>query len=76
MKHRLVKLMAERQDKSGERVTAMDVSRGAGITPQTLYKWLNDGIKRFDSETVEKLCDYFGCEVGDLLYLEDEKESA
>lgn len=76
MKHRLIELMAKRQEKTGERVTVIDVARGAGVSPQTMYKWVNEGITRFDSETVAKLCNYFGCELHELLYLEEEKKPA
>lgn len=70
MKHRLVELMAERQARTGERLTATAVAEKAGVSKQTLYNWINQGITRFDADTVVKLCTYFGCKLEELLYID------
>lgn len=46
------------------------LSQDTGISRPTLTKIYNNETFRIEFETVEKLCDYFNCEVSDLMYLE------
>ena len=74
MKHKLVELMAKRQSDTGERITVTAVAEGTGVNKQTLYNWINDGVTRFDSDTVVRLCRYFECDLNDLVYIDWEGE--
>ncbi|MDM8527623.1 helix-turn-helix transcriptional regulator [Anaerolineales bacterium HSG24] len=50
------------------------VAKETGLSPATLYNFENGRTKRVDYNTLASLCQYFGCEVGDLLeYVEDEE---
>ena len=45
-----------------------------GISRPTLTRIYNDESDRIELLTIQKLCDYFECDVGDLLYLDEESE--
>jgi putative transcriptional regulator len=68
LKNNLRILMA----KNGVR-TMVELEEKSGVSRQVLDRFEKDKSKRLDFETVVKLCDFFECSVGDLLYLEEEK---
>lgn len=79
MKNRLLELMAKRQSEmslaAGEPIemNLAVVSRETGISRQALTVWKNQELDGLRRETVETLCEYFNCNIGDLLYLEKEQ---
>lgn len=44
-----------------------DVSRETGLNRNTVTLLYKETAQRIDLEAIDKLCDLFGCEVGDLL---------
>lgn len=76
VRNNLVKLMGEKQAKSGEIVNLMKVAAESGVRHNILTRWARQEITRFDAPVVERLCDYFNCEPGDLLYIERDKTKA
>ncbi len=58
-----------------KKVTIEQVSQATGISRNTISKLYHDkdltGIK-FD--TLEKLCEYFGCNISDLLVLDKDNQ--
>ncbi len=69
VKTRLHVLMGEKKIRS-----INQLSNETGITRQTLTRIYNQEAERLDFVTISKLCEFFDCEVGDLLYLEKEGE--
>jgi putative transcriptional regulator len=57
----LSRLMGEK------RVRIIDIARATGISRNLLAKLYHDRARRIDIGDLEKLCQYFGCAVGDLL---------
>ena len=52
----------------GERkLKIADVSRAIGINRNTITLLYYEKAKRIDFEVLDKLCEYFGCSVGDIL---------
>ncbi len=47
--------------------TITEVEKETGLSRHTLTKIGNNDARRIDIGTLEKLCDYFECEVGDIL---------
>lgn len=70
MRNRIVALMGAKQAREERRISAVEVAAAAGISSQAMYKWINNEVVNFKSDTVEKLCRYFECEIGDLLYID------
>jgi putative transcriptional regulator len=56
-----------------KRLKIADVVRDTGINRSTVNRLFHETNNRIDFETLEKLCIYLGCEVGELLeFREDE----
>lgn len=60
IKCHLARLMGEKKMK------VMDVSRETGLNRNTVTLLYKETAQRVDFETIEKLCELFECDVGDL----------
>ncbi|MFC0188447.1 helix-turn-helix domain-containing protein [Fictibacillus aquaticus] len=69
MKNNLRLLMA----KKGVR-TMVELEEKSGVSRQVLDRMDKNKSKRLDFDSIAKLCMFFGCEIGDLLYLAEEGE--
>jgi putative transcriptional regulator len=69
IRNRLMELMQERERKIGRRLKQRDVARAVGTADHTIMNWLRNEVSRFDSDLLERMCEFFECEVGDLIYL-------
>ena len=49
------------------------LEKETGITRKTLTKLYDGEGKGIDYDTLDKLCKYFGCTVGDILEFEDKE---
>lgn len=56
-----------------KRYSIQDVHAKTGLSRGTISSLYNDRATRIDFETITKLCDLFGCEVGKLLILDNQK---
>lgn len=66
MKHihmRIVELLAERGISKNQICKDLDIPRG------NFNRYCRDEFQRIDANLVVKLCDYFNCDIGDLLVL-------
>lgn len=52
------------------RYSIQDVHVKTGLARSTVTQLYHDKATRIDFETIEKLCDLFDCEIGDLLKIE------
>jgi len=66
IRFRLKQLVADKEFQEDRRVTLEEIARATGIHRTTLSKIAN--IKGYNTTTdnLDKLCEYFGCELGDL----------
>jgi putative transcriptional regulator len=60
IKCHLARLMGERK------MNIMDVARETGLNRNTVTLLYKETAKKVDLEAMEKLCDFFDCEVGEL----------
>ncbi|MEA4812038.1 MAG: helix-turn-helix transcriptional regulator [Anaerolineaceae bacterium] len=60
-------LLASRSAKERKRIPLTEVQAATGITWQTLQKWSINKVKSYDAQVLDKLCEFFACETGDLL---------
>ena len=67
---RLKELMAQKGRLEGRRVTYDDIYKATGIFSSTLSRLAAGRAKRVDLTVLERLCEYFDCEPGDLLVLQ------
>jgi putative transcriptional regulator len=68
IKNKLSILMAENDIR-----TMIELSNKTGLDKNTISNWYNQKITRFSAETLEVLCEFFDCQVGDILVYEKEK---
>jgi putative transcriptional regulator len=72
-------MLLQKEAHENRRISRNELMAETGIAHTTILRWERNEIVKFDASVVEALCVYFGCDVGDLLYLEhleDEVESA
>jgi len=55
------------------KVNIQDVSDATGITRKTISKMYHEISTQVRFDVLEKLCLYFDCEIGDILYLEKDE---
>lgn len=72
IRFRLAELMADAQFKTGRRVTLIEISEATGINRMTLSRMANVHGYSTSTDTIEKLCRFFGCQVGDVVQYVDE----
>ena len=65
-------LLAQKATKQQQNIALMDVQRETGIAWSTLNSWANNQLTRYDAPVIKALCEYFDCQVGDLLVYEKE----
>jgi DNA-binding Xre family transcriptional regulator len=71
LKNRLFVLLNEKERELGRNIPQAELARELGTTTSTISRWMGNRIERFDAPVVEKMCDYFKCKVGDLLYIDE-----
>lgn len=76
MKSNLSILMGQKSQRDGRRITLRTVAEETGLTKHTVYKIADNTIREYPKMAIEKLCDYFGCQLHELLTLVDSPENA
>lgn len=71
MKTNFLVLLAKKQQQAGKRLSLRQVAAESGVKPYTVYGFANNTLKEYPADAIAKLCDYLGCEIGDLLHLEE-----
>lgn len=69
MKSNLALLMGQKSQREGRRITLRTVADETGLTKHTVYKIADNTIKEYPKTAIEKLCDYFKCDIHELLSL-------
>jgi putative transcriptional regulator len=73
--NRLRMLLAEKATLEQRNIALKEVNRETGVAWSTLNAWANNQVTRYDAPVISALCDYFNCQVGDLLVYENNKSS-
>ncbi len=72
---RLKVLIAEKEVAERRTIPYEEIKNVTGIATSTLSSLAKSTTTRFFEDTLVKLCEYFNCQVGDLLvYVPDEEE--
>ncbi len=61
IKNHLSKLMGEK------RITITEVAKSTGMSASTISNLYNEKVKRLDFDTLEKLCEFFNCNIQDII---------
>lgn len=67
IRFRLKELMAEREFRENRVITLAEVAEATGIHRVTLSKIANNRGYHTGTDILDRLCAYFGCQVGDLV---------
>ena len=62
-----LKSLMEQREFEGQRVTYTDIRRATGISLSALSEFGSNKTSRYHEDLLAALCEYFGCQVGDLL---------
>jgi putative transcriptional regulator len=66
VRNRILALMGEKQAKTNKTVNQAEVAEFVGMSPQAFSKWVNNEVRSYSDEVLDKLCDFFECEPGDI----------
>jgi len=73
----LSEIMADYRFRTGRRLTAIELSEATGISRNTLSRMLNSKGHSTSTDSLDSLCKFFGCEIGDLVkYVPDDQANA
>lgn len=64
---RLSWLRLDKQAKEDRKLPYHIIAEETGLSTGVLVRLMNSNFERVDTSTIERLCKYFGCQVGDLL---------
>ena len=67
IRNRVPELLSAKEQAEGREISLQRFSLEAEINYNTAQKWYKQQVSRFDEDTVLKICNYFQCDVGDLL---------
>jgi DNA-binding Xre family transcriptional regulator len=64
-------LLAQKEMREDRSISLRKVALETGVREYTVYGFANNTLREYPVEAVAKICEYLGCEVGDLLKLEE-----
>jgi DNA-binding Xre family transcriptional regulator len=70
MRNRLLELIQQRERKTSRRIKLKDLADFVGVTNHTVTSWIRNDVRKYEAHIVEGFCDYFDCDLSDLLYFE------
>lgn len=69
-------LLTEKRERDQRKWITAEISRATGLNRAILRRYALDEIKRFRVTTLDTLCEFFDCQVGDLLYIDGMEEES
>jgi DNA-binding Xre family transcriptional regulator len=70
LKNRLLILIQEREQKISRRIKLKDLAEFVGVTNHTITSWIRNDVRKYEAHIIEGFCDYFDCDINDLLCFE------
>lgn len=64
-------LLAQKEMRENRTISLRKAALETGIREYTVYGFANNTLREYPAEAIAKMCGYLGCEVGDLLKLEE-----
>jgi putative transcriptional regulator len=63
-------LLAQKEIKESRRIPYEEIKLKTGMAMSTISAWSTNTITRYDANTIASLCEYFNCDVGELIVYE------
>ena len=78
IRSKLKQLRLDKEERERRKLTYKVISQETGLSEGVLVRMINSNFERVETPTLNALCKYFGCDVGDLLgYVpDDQREGA
>ncbi len=76
IRNNFARLLEEKSRRENRFIPLSEVANTAKIARKTLYKWERNEVEEFNGDVVEKLLQYFGVPLGDLLEVEAKKKTS
>jgi putative transcriptional regulator len=67
IRYKLKELVAQKEFEDGKRLMIKDIAESTGINRMTLSKILNQKGYNTTTDKLDKLSEFFGCQIGDLV---------
>jgi DNA-binding Xre family transcriptional regulator len=67
----LLVLAAQKSQREGRRISLRQIVKDTGVSKYTIYALAHNQLEEFPKDVLKKLCDYFDCDIGDLLKFEE-----
>jgi transcriptional regulator with XRE-family HTH domain len=74
--NRFAELLAAKQRKERRTYTAEEIATATGTTTRTVYQWMHNRVTRYDEDKILMFTQFLGCNLSDLLVIEDEVEDS
>ena len=71
LKNRVLQFLANKEVAERRRIKVAEIANAIGVSPHTVANWINEDVTKIDTHVLLGLCDYFGCEFYELLYVEE-----
>ena len=68
-------LRAQKETREGRKLPYRVISEETGLSQGVLVRLMNSDFERVETPTLNVLCKYFGCQLGELLYYVPEEET-
>jgi putative transcriptional regulator len=65
-------LLAEKATREMRKISYKEIQQATGVAASSLSAWSTNTVELYDRATIDKLCAYFGCQVGELIVREAE----
>ena len=62
-------LHSQKEANDDRRIPYSEVADNTGMTKAQVSRYMNNQVKLFHADTIEKLCLYYGCIPGDLIVM-------
>jgi len=72
--NRFAELLARKERIERRRITRATAAAETGIAKSTIQTYARNEVTLYAGHIVATLCDYLGCEIGELLVIEDTDE--
>jgi putative transcriptional regulator len=70
MRNRFLILLTDKERRENRRIKQNEIADAIGISPHTVKSWVQNDVTKYEAPIVERICDYFDCDLTDLLYFE------
>lgn len=68
-------LHLQKEAREGRRITYDEIYGATRVAKSTISAWMTNQVKNFHKDTIERFCDYYRCNPGDLI-IKDDSEGA